>query len=264
MLQYELIRVYRNKLLYLSIVIGTITGLSGLIPFYRHPIYDTNISGSISCYDAWLYCLSLGRGTVYRFVMPLLVCLPFVDSYLNDFRSRRLNFILLRNSYTKYFHAKTIAVALSAASVVLGILSMWFFIAMLLFPHTSSTSDFSYIPKGPFDYLYKIHPLSYVSVIVSLNVISGIFYALIGLGATLFFRNKIFVLCAPLVLYIGQIIIAYLLPFSTHIFSPINMITPYESETYSYVSLVLSFLFLALLSIILLFKLKLKDGKEYL
>ena len=264
MLQYELIRVYRNKLLYISIAIGTIIGLSGLIPFNRGLIYDTDVNGGISCYDAWLYCLFLGRGTIYKFVMPLLVCLPFVDSYLNDFQSRRLNFILLRNSYAQYFHAKTIAVAISAASVVLGIFSMWFLIVLLCFPHTSLPSDFSYIPQGPFDHLYQLHPLSYVAVVICLNVVSGIIYAWLGLGATLFLRNKVFVLCAPLVLYIGQIIIAHILPFSTHFLSPINMITPYESTTSSYLSLFSYFLFLALISIILLFKLKMKDGKEYL
>lgn len=57
---------------------------------------------SISCFDAWLYCVSVGEGSFYRAIYPIVICLPYIFTFYTDQNSTFIYFLLSRESYRDY------------------------------------------------------------------------------------------------------------------------------------------------------------------
>ena len=81
MLRIELRKVFNTKLLYVSIVLGCVSCLLGLISYGEDVAIYRQVGREelISSYQCWLNCLAMGS-SVYRLILPVLI-IPYLHSH---------------------------------------------------------------------------------------------------------------------------------------------------------------------------------------
>ena len=63
MLKYEMRRAF-GKFFWIAFLVGVVSGSGGFVSYLLDSEYLP--AQSISCFDAWLYCVSVGEGSFYR------------------------------------------------------------------------------------------------------------------------------------------------------------------------------------------------------
>lgn len=107
MFLYELKLATKNKLILLCLIIGVALGIPGILS-YRSDVTFITGSGApeaVSCYQAWLYALSLGGASLYKIIAPLLI-IPNLDSFFVERKNGYSNFVITRSNYKAYFFSK--------------------------------------------------------------------------------------------------------------------------------------------------------------
>src|SRR4030095_11800022 len=123
MITLEMRRLYRGKLFYIAVSFGVMIGLVGLLSYYSDISYykANNLNASISAFEAWLYCLGLGSGAMLQLILPMLIALPYCDSFFQDKKSGYSNFILTRGSFGQYIRSKIVVNFLAGGTTALAI-----------------------------------------------------------------------------------------------------------------------------------------------
>ncbi|MPQ45084.1 hypothetical protein [Clostridium tarantellae] len=134
-------------------------------------------------------------------VAPILACLPFSTSYLEDKESGFLKYIYMRKSQRKYIFIKIFINALvSGLAILIPATFMLLFLIILLGINVNSLSsnDFS----GAFMYIYNYSKLGYaVFLLISLFIFNVIFSTL-ALGVSPWLKNKYLTIVFPFFYYI--------------------------------------------------------------
>ena len=135
MLKNELHRAFFNKGMLLSLIIGHGISLAYVISIYMSRFkrmeqlnkFNIEIYNQLSQstpFDGWI----LGHPTkyiiVFMYLLPILVALPYADSYCKERKSGYEKNILVRSSRKKYRVAKCIAVFLSGGFVTASVVFM--------------------------------------------------------------------------------------------------------------------------------------------
>lgn len=170
----------------------------------------------------------------FSLLAALLATLPYADSFLTDREQGFLRLIVQRTQYRKYLMAKVVAVALAGgASLLLGLLVI-FLLGIIASTDWSATvyswgSLTNGVPRGPFGWLYGLHPFYYLLYLLLSTFGFGAVYALLGLAVSTIISNRYIVLAAPLVFVQ---VLSFLESRSlrlTPVFNPINSLIPFDA-----------------------------------
>lgn len=163
--------------------------------------------------------LYIGRGTtdtayILRALLPLIVTLPFADSYFCEKKKNTLPVLLTRyKSTAAYFFSKGMAVFFSAALVVLVPFLINMLLNLIAFP-TASVADYTnvstdqtiyyvepYITNGLFPRLLALHPYLYNCLFwIAISLFSGLLSVTAYVISYFVRRNRIWVLVSVFIL----------------------------------------------------------------
>lgn len=163
--------------------------------------------------------LYIGRGTtdtayILRALLPLIVTLPFADSYFCEKKKNTLPVLLTRyKSTAAYFFSKGMAVFFSAALVVFVPFLINMLLNLIAFP-TASVADYTnvstdqtiyyvepYITNGLFPRLLALHPYLYNCLFwIAISLFSGLLSVTAYVISYFVRRNRIWVLVSVFIL----------------------------------------------------------------
>lgn len=226
MIKTELKKVFRTKLLYVSIFIGSISCLLGLISYgddvsiYRQLGRDE----LISAYQCWLSCLAMGS-SVYRLILPILI-IPYIDSYYVERNCGYQNFIITRSGHNKYLLSKWFAGVLSVAVIIGAILSITLMACCIIYPCNKPLEENTYINYTGLRYFFIEEPIRCILTFITLNIITAMVYYTFGLGMTCYAKNRYSVIFSPMAAYFACLFAAQILNIPE--ISPIATVAPFE------------------------------------
>jgi len=236
-LRFELRRAFVNRAYFLALGVGIGICLwhiiFGVIPrfneysfFYEQAIASSGATYPISLFNTWV---ALGGGQVgslvrnlYFFILPLLICIPFVGSYYSDRAHGYAINVVTRVKASHYYCAKLLTIFLTAASIaviplIFSLLATALFIPAVIPELTSS----QFVIRGSAmwsDIFYKA-PLLYCAMyLVLIAVFSGLI-ALLGAVIAHYVGNVVFCLLAPFVVYTFSAFLLGALRLSQYSFS---------------------------------------------
>lgn len=186
---------------------------------------------SISCFDAWLYCVSVGEGSFYRAIYPIVICLPYIFTFYTDQNSTFIYFLLSRESYRDYLKNKCFSGCISTISLVLGVNIVWLIVAYILFPANKPITIFNLQMGGIYNWLYPNSPLVYIWIQIAFSILFSIaFFAVSGLLA--FLSNKKWQTAVlPFAIYFLSIFLSQF--FDEPFLNPVSYLIPYETSKLS-------------------------------
>ena len=124
----------------IALALATAIAISHIVTIVIIEPYDLDLDIAMGSYPRSLFNSWIGAGgimlepTLYFFLLPLLVCIPFSDSFFTDKKSGYSRNILTRVSNKKYYLAKSISVFLVGSSVAILPLLLNLFISAMYFP----------------------------------------------------------------------------------------------------------------------------------
>ena len=226
MIQTELKKLLGNKLVYISIFIGCISCLSGLIS-YGNDVYIYRQVGRIeliSAYQCWLGCLAMGS-SVYRLILPILI-IPGIDSYYIERNSGYQNFVVTRARRSKYFFLKWGVGLLSVILIVGAVLSITLCVCFILYPGNAPLEENTYINYLGLKDFFIEQPIQFVVSLIAMNILVSIIYYTFGLGISCYVKNRYGVVFAPMAAYFACMFISQI--FNVSAISPIALVAPFE------------------------------------
>lgn len=226
MIKTELKKVLRTKLFYISIGIGCVACLLGLISYSGDvSIYrQAGRSELISAYQGWLNCLAMGS-SVYRLLLPLLI-VPYLDSYYMERKNGYQNFVVTRCGRAKYFFSKWVAGILSAALIIGAVLIVTLVVCVSLYPGNAPLEENTYINYSDMKAHFMEHPLRFIILLIFMNILTSVIYYTFGLGMSCYAPNRYVVAFTPMAAYYICLFGSQILNVSA--LSPIAMVAPFE------------------------------------
>lgn len=235
----ELKRAFANRMFCVALGIGLCLALAQLVvvvvPYGvgdGWEVWRVGTKGSypFSVYNSWMGATSYSVFTsLYYFILPLVVCLPFADSLYTDIKSGYVVNVVSRSGKARYFGAKVIAVCLSAGVVaivplVANFLASALFVPLLMPEVVAGTFPVS--PRAMMADIFYTEPLIYVGFYWVLTfVVSGI-VACLCLVFTPLLANRFMVLVAPFLC--SAIAFFTLVGSGLAGYSPINVVFPVQ------------------------------------
>lgn len=238
MFRYELKLAIRNKIIIFCLLIGILSGIPGMVSYYSDTMFMTKIPNAVSCYQAWIYALSLGSGALYKIIAPMLI-IPNLDSFFVEKRNGYSNFVVVRSNYKKYYFIKLFSGMLVSGLILITILIVWLIICIITFPHNLPVDFLTYISNDSFRRLFVEKPTIYILIIFVLNFLFAAFFYSLGYGISFLCKNKYIVMVTPFLIYLCMTMLASFLRVG--ILSPVSMIAPHEIVTASPNTVLLQF-----------------------
>ena len=206
MIKNEFRKLFHTKILYVAFLVGLLSCLVGLVSYYdtAYWAYAVGRPEELSAYNAWLDCLSIGS-SVYRIIFPLII-IPFLDSYFLERKSGYQHFITSRTGKQKYFLTKWFVGSISAAMIVLAILSVTFLVCAFLFPFNQPLSETSHLHKNFGLHWFLEKPGSYILGLMICNMFCAVNYYTIAFGFSNIVSSRHLLLLIPLILYLVQLV----------------------------------------------------------
>ncbi|KEI11804.1 hypothetical protein Z959_13105 [Clostridium novyi B str. ATCC 27606] len=130
-------------------------------------------------------------------IAPILACLPFVDSYLNDVESGTLKYIYTKITPMKYAITKILVNGLLGGLVMLIGATLSFLVFLTRGIHVS---DSALINKELIN-IYTKTPFFYIVLIIFFMFIFGFVISTLGLGMSTIITNKYIAILFPFILY---------------------------------------------------------------
>ncbi len=259
LIKYELRRAFGHSFA-IAFALGVLSGIGGIFSYYSDTRW--NDCSAISCFDAWLYCLSVSEGSFYRALFPVIICLPYLPTVYSDRNSYFIFDITSRMPYSRYLIIKTCVGVISATSVVFLTLIFWLCICQAVFPPNLPTTEFNYLPKGAFSHLFVLHPTRYIAAVILLNIITGALLYLLSMALSFLAKNKRTVVGIPFAIYLLFILLSQIKGFS--LINPIVLVAPLEMSSCTFYQIILRWVFIMIIGSGGLYYFYRKDAREIL
>lgn len=226
MIKNEFEKLFHTKMLYGTLLLGLISCLIGLVSYYdtAYWAYTAERPEEISAHNAWLDCLSIGS-SVYRIIFPLII-VPFLDSYYLERKSGYQYFVVSRTERKRYFLVKWFVGAISAAMIILVVLSVTYFVCALLFPLNQPLSEASHLHKNFGIEWFLRRPAIYIFGLILCNMFCAVCYYTVAFGFSNIVGNRHLLLLIPLTIYLVQLLSWQLLGIAE--LSPFVFVAYYE------------------------------------
>lgn len=195
----ELKRAIYSKKFLLAIIIGIIAQIAGVLSMTYKELFsifqgascDEAIRNMFNKYILWYFSTEISC-----FSVPLICCIPFSASLIEDRKSNYINFINIRTSYKSYIKAKIVACFCSGFLTVL-ISTIIFYILISLTPYKDNPTNIAGFMRD----IYINNPEIYLIIYAFICSLMGGVYALIGLALSTKVKSKVASIVFPLVYY---------------------------------------------------------------
>jgi len=255
-------RLLMSRSFYGAILVGIIAGCFG-IKAYNDNVYFHRLAGNseaISAFDAWLYALGVGQSSLLKFIIVILIAIPFVDSYVYDKKTGYINYVRTRLSFNKYLFSKFLINGFAGGLIIFSIYIPLLIISGLLYPFNTPNTELNYIPYGFFEEIYMNTPFIYVFIVVLIGCIFGVLFATLGLTSSVLFNNRFAVTVYPFVFYVFFMIFAQII--HADFLLPIILITPFSIIGVDLYNILLGYLFVTIIVIVQMMILYNKEKSE--
>jgi len=225
MLRIELRKVFNTKLLYVSIVLGCVSCLLGLISYGEDVAIYRQVGREelISSYQCWLNCLAMGS-SVYRLILPVLI-IPYIDSYYVERTSGYQNFVVSRCGRSRYFFSKWFAGICSVAVVIFLTLGITMLVCFALYPENIPMAENTYINYPYMKEFFIEKPVQLIMILFATNIILSMIYYTLGFGVSCHAKNRYEVILAPVEMYFLNLLLSQFL--NVPALSPIAVVAPF-------------------------------------
>lgn len=217
MLRMELYKALKNKLFYISIVIGCIITIFSFVynlGMYQNELLMRNTAeanpmyAASSLFNLWMGGEPFSLGTsVYFFVFPLLVTIPYGWSYCEEKQCGYIRMVTVRSGKTAYFLSKYVAVFLSGGLAMViplvfnFLLSAMFFPAVMPMPIYCTTNGIFF--DSLLSMLYYSKPFLYVLIYLCIDFLFSGLIACLSYGAASFVKHRAVTVILPLFLLLA-------------------------------------------------------------
>ncbi len=208
-LKFELTRGGKNKFFALSLIFGcamTVAGFVVEVLPYLDMYWLLVEKGSFSIPTLFRYWVGTDFGETMRKifygVIPLLVALPFADSFCTDCNGYIKN-ITLRVDKSKYLASKYIAVFTTGGMAVFIPLLANLAVVALFLPAIAPiriAGVYSIGKSTTFGDLFYSMPFLYVGLYLVIDFVYGGLIACLGLVSSLFIKSRLSVIVMPFIL----------------------------------------------------------------
>lgn len=251
-LKIELNRAFKNKGMYVALIIGLYFALKDSISGYitlnninnNSSLIDLN-PRTVGLYENWMMSFNKS-GLIILFIMPLLIVLPYSVSYHSDIKSGVIKNICIRVNKKKYLIAKYISVFLSGAFVSIFPLVVNILINMLYIPIVKPYKfNMALYGEGTIGYeLFYNNPMVYIIIYLIIFFIFFGVIATISLVVTNFIDNKFSVLVAPFLFLMFLYLLSGILGNSSYSpFYTLQLISsPYQNYTIAFIEFLIIFI----------------------
>lgn len=212
MLRSELNRAFRNKSLFVVVLVNTAVIAYGFLdswsfftqaqanPQFGYPPYYFN------AFEIFLLALTL---TPFIYVAVLGATVPYADSLVADRESGYMRYAIYRAGYWHYLLSKLIANWLVGALAVSLAMALAFGIAAVLFPlhlpplYVDGVKvSIIGIPHSPRGHVFETSPGLYILGRIGLGFLFGGAYATLGFAVSCVARNRYVVLASPFLIFL--------------------------------------------------------------
>ncbi|MCI6164533.1 MAG: hypothetical protein MR675_05050 [Lachnospira sp.] len=220
LLKIEFERAFKNKMFFVSIIIGTF--IAALHTYYKvwteigaiETILGYGKYSGIQLtglYMKWMGTSSSSYSFLYYFVMPLLTALPYSVSILMDVKKNYINNIFTRIDKKKYYKAKLLTQFVTGGVIAAFPLVLSLVVSAMIVPAfkpIATTSQYNFDKTNVFGDLFYDKPLL-VALIVILFAFVG--FGLINCIAYVFadlISNRFMVALTPFMVYFLHYIVS--------------------------------------------------------
>ncbi len=204
MLRVEIHRAFTSRYFILSVLLGLLSLAYGLFDYISGPNPTDMPEASPylnNAFDAFIWA----ENSLFLLLAPLLVVLPFSDSFVVDRSEGYMNFILSRSPYRKYLTSKYLAnLLVGGVSLIIPLLLLYGY-TNTFFPRGFPPLLESRIPfdpmPGPAGHLYRANPDMYILFLIGLAFLFGAVYATLALAISTLVHNRYITLASPFLLY---------------------------------------------------------------
>jgi len=215
MIKIELKRAFANRAYLLALCIGLGIVIWHLfievIPlskdydmYYQQILTMTDNVYPSTVFRDWfgssMHHYSIVGSNLFFFILPLLICIPYVGSYYSDRSSGYAANVVVRTKSSKYYTAKLLAIFLSAASIAVIPLVFSLFVASLFIPAiVPEVTTFSYpiVVKNFWADIFYNAPALYFALYFTLIAVTTGLLALLGAVIAHFVGHVLFSLLTP-------------------------------------------------------------------
>lgn len=172
---------------------------------------DEKISAILSIYDRWIFFAQRPISVLLMFILPIMVVLPYGDSYYTDMKSGYIKQIVTRVSKRKYYLAKYIATYITGGMVVVLPIIIQIMLYMLIYPVSKPylTNDAAWFSNGsPGVSMYYEHPFVFLLIWMMIYFIVFGAMAVLALFVSQFIYNYFSIILTPFVVSFVLIVIA--------------------------------------------------------
>ncbi|WP_419748013.1 hypothetical protein ACNULB_11345 [Clostridium perfringens] len=197
----EIKRAIFSKLFLISIGLGILSQGIGaflmtkdiLIEYYQGIVGYEALDNMLSPQALWYFSTN-----IYVFIIPLIACIPYSLSFLNDINNEFIIFIKSRTSLRKYINAKIFTCFISGFLAVF-VSSFIFFLLIYLSPYTDSNHGIQAV--GALSDMFLSHQKLYLIIYIFICSFMGGAYSLIALAISTKIKNPLIVLITPTIYY---------------------------------------------------------------
>lgn len=170
--------------LFFSIIIGSI---------------DNILNENLPYGSGYLFFVSYNVGIAFL-ITPILVCLPYVDSYVNDFNSGYIKYLFLKITPVKYSVIRIITNALVSGFTIFAGLCTGYLTLLKL---KGIADDGKYIIiNNDLMSLYNNSQTKYVFLLIGLSVLGAIAFSTFSLGLSTILKNRYLAVLLPFFFFI--------------------------------------------------------------
>ncbi|XZI81498.1 hypothetical protein ACSXED_17045 (plasmid) [Clostridium perfringens] len=194
--------ISKQMLIYLILTISIL--LISFLDFsnfnFTH-VKELRTSKYYDCIDLFIVVQNSTRTSILPIITPLLACLIFSTSYLDDKNSKFLNLIYSRLDKKKYIWIRLMVNAISSGLAVLISYSIFFIFISLYMGFNLKYNSILKI-EGPFSYFYYNNKWIYFIIILIVAFLFNVIFSTLGLGISTIINNKYLAFLSPFFYYI--------------------------------------------------------------
>lgn len=210
----ELWRMFHSRLFWIAlgagVLIVSIDMAENAVSVYNALTYWSDRNTGYESIKLFVRWIGVNMDTVgyawFYLLFPLLAALPYSWSYLGDVKSGFLKNAVIRTGRTRYFCSKTVAVFLSGGICTAGPLTLDLLGSACFMPDAPADVLASLTPiwnRAFLSELFYTHPWAYSSLYLVTAFPWGGTIACLGLAFGFLFRQQLFGVVTPLVLFIA-------------------------------------------------------------
>lgn len=210
-------------------------------------------------YPVSLYNMWIGAGgatfqpVLFFMILPILCCMPYAGSCSLDRDCGYRMHILTKTNKYQYYFAKCVAVFLSGGTAIVIPLIMNLVVTAMFIPAVipeSTSKTFPLAEHSMWCELFYSHPMQYIGRYLFLIFLFAGLFALFGVIASFYIKNRYLVLLLPFIIYtMSNFILNYLALYK---YSPEIFLSPDQpaGADFTYICIVYVSLFLGFIIIL--------------